>query len=347
MVMNNDNKPKISFIIPTFNADKYLERCLKSIRSQDNQDILEIIVADMGSTDRTIELANHYGCTVIQDPEVYAERRVVKTQKKARGEIIVFLSSDNELACNDWLTKMLKPFENENVYGVHTPIVDSSDEKPFTRYFNLMQIDPFSWYTIGKVNPRNITKKFPVLKETDDYVVFNYTTKKYDLIAFYHQGFVVRKKYLQKQDMADDDILPVLEMIKKGHKIAYVKNAGIHHHTLDSFMHFMRKFNGRMVERITVPNFGWKSRRKYMSRAMKVRQYTWFLYSLTFIGSSIDMIKGFWKDKSIYWFYHPFACFGLSCSILINYFAVIFNRLLSRIGIDFLASNPTRNSMGE
>lgn len=332
------NNPKVTFIIPTFNADKHFERCLKSIRSQEDQDILEIIVADMGSTDRTIELANKYGCTVFQDPEVLSERRVLKAQKQAKGEIIVFISSDNELACNDWLTKILKPFENENVYGVFTPIVDSSDEKSFTRYFNLMQRDPFSWYTIGKVNPRNVTKKFPVLKETDDYVVFNYTTEKYDLIAFYHQGFVIRKKYLQNQAMADDDILPVIEMIKKGHKIAYVKNAGIHHHTLDSFSHFMRKFNGRMVERITKRDFGYKSRVQYMSREMKVRQYTWFLYSLTFIGSSIDMIKGFWVDKSFDWIYHPIACFGLSCSIVINYFIVIFNRMLKQVKKFLLAS---------
>ena len=336
--MNKVNNPNVTFIIPTFNADKHLERCLRSIRSQDNQDNFEIIVTDMGSTDRTIELADQYGCTVFHDTEFYAERRMVKAQKKAKGEINVFLSSDNELACNDWLMKMLKPFENENVYGVFTPIVDSSDEKPFTRYFNLLQRDPFSWYVIGKVNPRNVIKQFPVLKETDDYVVFNYTTKKYDLIAFYFQGFVVRSKFLQNQDMADDDILAVLEMIKKGHKIAYVKNAGIHHHTLDSFMHFMRKFNGRMAEKFRNPNLGWKSREKYMSREMKVRQYMWFLYSLTFIGPFADMIKGMRKDKSIYWIYHPFACFGLSCSVLVNYSSVIFNRILKKLVIYFPGS---------
>lgn len=338
--MKDCNGLKVSFIIPTFNADKYLERCLKSIRSQDNQqDILEIIVADMGSTDRTIELANRYGCTVFHDPELYADRRVVTAQKKAKGEIIIFLSADNELACSDWLEKMLKPFENENVYGAFAPIVNSQGEKPFTRYFNLMQRDPFSWYVIGKVNPRNVTKKFPVLKETDEYVIFNYTTERYDLIAFYHQGFTVRSKYMQEQEMAWDDILPVIEMIKKGYKVAYVKNAGIHHHTLDSFSHFIRKFNSRMIERFSEPNFGYKSRRQYMCREMKIRQYTWFLYSLTFVGSSIDMIRGFWADKNLDWVYHPIACFGLSCSILINYFIFLFNRMLKKVEVFLPVSN--------
>lgn len=338
--------PKVSFIIPTFNADKYLERCLKSICEQDYpKDKFEIIVADMGSTDRTIELANHYGCTIFQDPIVLSEQRVVKAKKKAKGEFIVFLSSDNELACNDWLTKMLKPFENENVYGVFTPIVDSFDEKPFTRYFNLMQRDPFSWYIIGKVNPQNVTKKFPVLKETDDYIVFNYTTERCDLIAYYHQGFVARSKFEPDVEKTSDDMSPIIEMIKKGYKIAYVKNAGIHHHTLESFKHFIKKFNDRMIARFTISTFGWRSRQKYMAGETKVRQYMWFLYSLTLIGSSIDMVKGLWKDRSVYWLYHPLACFSLSCSALMNYCLVILNRFSSRLGIDFIASNP-RNSVG-
>lgn len=328
--MENNNKIKISFIIPTFNADRYLGRCLKSIRNQDyQQDNIEIVIADRGSTDKTVEVANSYNCRVIHDPEELPEPRVANCQEKVDGGITVFLSADNELTRKDWLEKMIKPFENENVYGVFTPIIDSHDEKAFTKYFNLLQRDPFSWYIIGKVDPHNVAKKFPVLSENEDYIIFNYTINRYDLIA-YHQGFVVRNRFQRSKDTAFDDILPVLEIIENGYKIAYEKYAGIYHHTLDSFSHFMKKFHARIYERITNPNYGYKMRTKYMPEQMKIRQYLWFIYSLTLISPIIDMIKGFWKDKSIYWVYHPLVCFSLSCLILVNYLKVICAGLFKR-----------------
>ena len=46
--------PKVSFLIPTLNAEGILENCLQSIRRQDYpQDLIEIVVADGGSADAT------------------------------------------------------------------------------------------------------------------------------------------------------------------------------------------------------------------------------------------------------------------------------------------------------
>lgn len=324
---NLQNQQTVSFIIPTFNAGSYLESCLRSIRSQDYpQNRIEIIIADRGSTDRTVDLAKAYKCCVLHDMEELPEPRAANCQKKANGEIIVFLSADNELTREDWLTRMVLPFENEIVYGVFTPNIDSPQDKPFTKYFNLLQRDPFSWYLIGKVNPNNSRKKFPVLKETEDYIVFDYTTEKYDLIA-YHQGFVVRNDFKRSQETEFDDILPVLEIIEKGYKIAFEKNVGIHHHTLESFYHFAMKFHRRIRERIINSNYGYKTRVQYMSREMKARQYLWFIYSLTLVGPIVDMIKGSLRDRSIWWIYHPPACFTISCSVLLNYFCITFNRI--------------------
>jgi glycosyltransferase involved in cell wall biosynthesis len=42
---------KVSVIIPVYNAEKYLERCLRAILGQTHKD-LEIILINDGSTDR-------------------------------------------------------------------------------------------------------------------------------------------------------------------------------------------------------------------------------------------------------------------------------------------------------
>ena len=55
----------ISVVIHTYNSEKYLEECLKSVLSCE-----EIIVCDMYSTDRTIEIAQKYGAKVIYHKNV-------------------------------------------------------------------------------------------------------------------------------------------------------------------------------------------------------------------------------------------------------------------------------------
>ena len=48
-----NTQPLISVIIPIYNVEKYLERCLDSVISQD-YDNLEIILVDDGATDLSL-----------------------------------------------------------------------------------------------------------------------------------------------------------------------------------------------------------------------------------------------------------------------------------------------------
>lgn len=61
--MNNQGTKKIkcSVGILTYNSEKNLPRALESVR-----DFSDVIVADGGSTDRTLEIAEEYGCTIIK-----------------------------------------------------------------------------------------------------------------------------------------------------------------------------------------------------------------------------------------------------------------------------------------
>ena len=52
-------KIKVSVIIPVYNGEEYLEKCLDSVKNQILQDI-EIICVDDGSTDGSLEIINRY-----------------------------------------------------------------------------------------------------------------------------------------------------------------------------------------------------------------------------------------------------------------------------------------------
>ena len=51
--------PFVSLIIPAYNAEKYLRRCLNSAMEQTFQD-MEILVVNDGSTDSTLEICREY-----------------------------------------------------------------------------------------------------------------------------------------------------------------------------------------------------------------------------------------------------------------------------------------------
>jgi len=87
--------PLVSIVIPTYNSEKTLLRCLESIKRQSYKNI-EIIVVDRFSKDRTVEIAKRYGAKVIQ---IYGERTRAKNigLKQAQGKYVLFIDSDMEL----------------------------------------------------------------------------------------------------------------------------------------------------------------------------------------------------------------------------------------------------------
>lgn len=100
--------------IPTFNGEKYLERLLTAVESQDFTGTFEILVIDSGSTDATLAiLAQHPMVRVVQIPS--AEFGHGKTRNLAaslaRGTNIAFLSHDAVPVGERWLSAIVEPLD--------------------------------------------------------------------------------------------------------------------------------------------------------------------------------------------------------------------------------------------
>ncbi|MBR4891541.1 MAG: glycosyltransferase family 2 protein, partial [Clostridia bacterium] len=50
-------QPKVSIIVPVYNAQEYIKRCVNSLKNQTLEDI-EIILVDDNSTDASLEICN-------------------------------------------------------------------------------------------------------------------------------------------------------------------------------------------------------------------------------------------------------------------------------------------------
>ncbi len=82
---------RLSVIIPTLNEEEYLPKLLESISKQGFGD-MEIIVADAGSRDKTVQIAKAYGCTVT--PGGLPGKGRNEGAKEARGEMLFFIDAD-------------------------------------------------------------------------------------------------------------------------------------------------------------------------------------------------------------------------------------------------------------
>lgn len=92
--------PKVSIIVPIYNVEKYLERCINSLIGQTLDDIQIILVND-GSTDNSGEIAKEYAIKH-QDKIMYLEKENGGLSDArnyglpyATGEYIAFLDSDD------------------------------------------------------------------------------------------------------------------------------------------------------------------------------------------------------------------------------------------------------------
>ncbi len=96
----------LSIIIPTLNEEDYLPLLLESIKKQNVKDY-EIIVADAGSEDKTLEIAKRYGCKIVAGGLPAKGRN--NGAKYANGDILLFLDADTILPDN-FLTKSFQEF---------------------------------------------------------------------------------------------------------------------------------------------------------------------------------------------------------------------------------------------
>jgi len=92
------DKPLVSVVVPTFNSERFLEKCLGSVRAQTYPDI-EVIVVDNYSVDRTMKIARKYADLVL----LKGSERSAQVNfgvKHARGEYVYRVDSDSILEPN-------------------------------------------------------------------------------------------------------------------------------------------------------------------------------------------------------------------------------------------------------
>lgn len=126
-------KPKITVITVTFNAEKVLEKTILSVINQ-TYDNIEYIIIDGASTDRTMDIVKKYSnriSIVVSEPDKGIYDAMNKGIKLATGDWINFMNSGDGFHSNDVLEKFVPQIEDDTViaYGDVNLIFQSAELK--------------------------------------------------------------------------------------------------------------------------------------------------------------------------------------------------------------------------
>ena len=105
---------KVSIIIPVYNVEKYLEKCIKSVLNQTYQN-LEIILVDDGSKDKSAIICDEYMVKDNRITVIHKQNGGLSSARNAgievaTGEAVFFLDSDDYISkeCIEKLVKLMK-----------------------------------------------------------------------------------------------------------------------------------------------------------------------------------------------------------------------------------------------
>jgi len=309
------DSPSISAVIPTLNAERYLETCLASIRAQDYSRDLEVLLVDAGSTDKTLEIAARFEVDqVLSNPLRSGEAGKAVGVKAARGELILLIDSDNTLIGSDWLTRMARPFiEDPDVIGCEPArFAYLQDDHYINRWHALLgAADPLTLYVGNYARESALTGTwtgFPHKTITRD------GWERIELDPLWvpvlgANGFMIRRRAYDLQPIGDYlfDLDFIYDLVTNGYRTFARADVAVHHAFCDGVAGFRQKTRRRVDDFFF---FSSEGRRSYPWTNRSKRGILTFAFSTVLVLPVIlAALRGHRRKPDVAaWAWHPLAC---------------------------------------
>lgn len=204
---------KVSIIIPIYNVDLYLDKCLYSVVNQTYKDI-EIILVNDGSTDRSLEIAEGFAQKderIVLYSQVNGGLSAARNtgMRLASGDYILFLDSD------DWLSLDAVKWMYERI------LQDKADVLCCRSQFeNLIRgkIAPSRLKTLDILSGHNILK--------DALLTLNFHTSAW--AKMYKRNFLLENQLSFKDGIVNEDTLFSIQTACIATKVSFINNICFH-----------------------------------------------------------------------------------------------------------------------
>jgi glycosyltransferase involved in cell wall biosynthesis len=311
--MNKHSLPTVSILIPTLNSARVLRNCLASIASQDYpREKIEVLIADGGSTDNTLKIAEKFRAKVYRNPLRTGEAGKAKALQQASGELVALIDSDNCLPEKSWLKQMTAPFSDPEILGSEPwKFTYRRKDGYLNRYSALIGMnDPYCLFVGNYDKLCGISGRWTGLKilQKDKGNFLKVKIEGKTLPTIGANGTIWRKRIIEeavggRDYLFDTDVLYILAA-RKPFYFAKVKVGIIH-----DFCHHLKDFYRKQKRRAKDFFYLEKKATRTKTYQKQLAKQLYFVFaSILFLPLLYQAIKGCLKKPDWVWFFHPLAC---------------------------------------
>jgi len=326
-------KPKISFVLATYQGERTIRKCLDSIFTQNYpKKLMEVLVLDGGSKDNTIKIAKEYPIKFFKNLKKHSEGEGMgKAQgfNRAKGEIVIFIDQDNVFLSKNCVNNLIKPlFDDKDICISGSKITIVKNDNLINKYLSLVGTDPFmTEFSIdgqASLNENNF-------KRINDYLVLEMNKNKWYIAG--SNGYAYRKKDILKIGSYSQDTDVVYKFANQNKKLAISLGSPLQHLNISKGLwEFIKKRNYHFGY-FVIENS--KNRKvKYIPSNARGKLYfiLHYLSNLLVLPNLFISIKNFTRDRQPLWLLHPF----MALLTLLIYTRIM---LFSKEGLNYIKNS--------
>lgn len=209
----------VSIIIPIYNSEKYLAKCLNSVKNQSYEDF-EVLLIDDGSTDNSAMICKEFINNDSRFVYYYKKNEGVSVARNfginiSKGKYIIFIDSDDVIA-KDFLLDMIEETEKYNTFVCSDVI-----------FFKDNEIDHIKKNKKEKkIKEFNNEKKYQILYTSSGGYIFN---------KLYSSKIIKNNKiYFDKKIYMCEDLLFNIMYLRNCNKVTFLNKKNYYYRQYDS-----------------------------------------------------------------------------------------------------------------
>jgi len=219
----------ISIIIPSYNAEAYMDNLLQNVKDQSIEEY-ELIIIDSSSKDKTVEISKRYTENVVVIPQNEFDHggTRAKAAQIAKGELLVFLTQDALPYDEFTIENIIKVFEDESVGAAYGRQLSYEDTNLFGKHLR-----GFNYSETSYIRDKNDISNYGIK-----------TAFLSDSFAAYRKSALESILWFKSDLILGEDTYAGAKMILDDYKLAYVAEAKVYHsHSYTVWQEFKRYFD--------------------------------------------------------------------------------------------------------